>query len=73
MVLQQQAEFGQMYPLVETCSGQVWYYFGQADLWSDGPPLDEAVGQVDISSDFVLARLLFFPHSIPISDDKSSL
>ena len=57
--------FGQMYPMVETSCGQVCYYFGQADLWSDGPPTspDEALGQVDILPDFVLAGLLvvFFP------------
>ena len=50
--------------LVETSCGKVCYYFRYADLWSDGFPLDEVLGQVDISSDFVLAGLLFFPHSI---------
>ena len=35
-------------PLVETSHGQVWYYFRQADLWSDVPPSGEASGQVDI-------------------------
>ena len=26
-------------PCEETSCGQVWYYFGQADLWSDVPPV----------------------------------
>ena len=30
--------FGQMYPLPETSCGQVCYYCGQVDLWSDVPP-----------------------------------
>ena len=40
----------QMDPLVEA-SGQVYIFdrsLGQADLWSDGPPIGEASGQVDI-------------------------
>ena len=73
-------------PVVTSCS-QVWYYFGQADLWSDVspttdiswssmgtavgqvdvwsdvPPIVEALAQVDILSDFMLARLLVFSHS----------
>ena len=31
-----------------TSCGQVCYYFSQVDLWSDLPPLGEALGQVDI-------------------------
>ena len=29
--------FGQIDPPVQTSHGLVWYYFGQADLWSDPP------------------------------------
>ena len=28
----------QMYPPVETSHREVWYYFGQADVWSYVPP-----------------------------------
>ena len=30
--------FGQTYPQAETSCGQVYYYFGQVDLWPDIPP-----------------------------------
>ena len=35
--------------LVETSHGQIWYYYEQADLWSDvppSPPLEASHGQV---------------------------
>ena len=42
----------QMYPLVETSHGQVWYYCEQAALWSDvPPPPHETSGLVCIWSD----------------------
>ena len=55
--------FGEMYHLPrQTSCGEVYYYFGsdwhfvrssvQVDLWSDVPPTDEALGQIDIWSDF---------------------
>ena len=77
------------HPLIEASHVKVWYYFGQADLWSNvhpphlmakcvttlgrltlcqmDPPTipDEALGWVDISSEFILARLLgVFSYSI---------
>ena len=49
ILLQVRLTFGQMYPLVETSWGQVWYYFrsglhlvrslGQVNIWLDVPPI----------------------------------
>ena len=44
--LQVRLTFGQMYPLVETSCEQLWYYFKQAEIWSDVPPVDTSHGQV---------------------------
>ena len=37
-----------MDPLPDTSCGQVYYYFGQVDLWSDVPPVGEALSDIDI-------------------------
>ena len=86
--------FGQMYPhtphshtppapplCVETSHGQIWYCYGQADLWSDIPPTPNSLmppPQIDILWPSVsllwvgcpLVRL--FSIAFLICDDKSS-
>ena len=44
--LQVRLTFTWMYPLAETSCGQVHYYCGQADLWSDVSPPETFCGKV---------------------------
>ena len=63
--------FGQMYPLAETSCGQVGYYFGQVDLWSDVPLAETSCGHmcyyfgwIDLWSDIPPDRDILWPNVI---------